>query len=181
VRTLVWLVVFAVACGGKKPARDDAAVRDAAVNDAAIAPACANPSSGTTVTMREVGAVGNPAVLVTSPPNDPRLFVVEQRGAIRIIEDGQLRPAPFLDISDDRGGPVVDGGELGLLGLAFDPAFATTGEFYVTYTSLITQRTTTRSTTSPATGSARRTVASPIRRARWCWRCRGPGRTTTAA
>jgi glucose/arabinose dehydrogenase len=139
VRTLAWLVMFVIACGGKKPARDDAAVHDDAAvrDDAAMAPVCANPSAGTTVTMREVAAVGNPAVLVTSPPNDPRLFVVEQRGAIRIIEDGQLRPAPFLDISDDAGGPVVDGGEMGLLGLAFDPAFATTGEFYVTYTSLI--------------------------------------------
>ena len=141
VRTLALLVMFAAACGGKKPARDDAAVvvhDDAAVPADAALPACANPSAGTTVTMRQVAAVGVPAVLVTSPPNDPRLFVVEQRGAIQIIENGQLAPALFLDISDENGCPVVDGGEMGLLGLAFDPAFAQNGEFYVTYTSLIT-------------------------------------------
>ena len=140
-RTLALLVMFAAACGGKKPAKDDAPVvihDDAAEPADAGLPACANPSAGNTVTMTQVAALGVPAVLVTSPPNDPRLFVVEQRGAIQIIENGQVSPALFLDISDENGGPVVDGGEMGLLGLAFDPAFATNGEFYVTYTSLIT-------------------------------------------
>src|SRR5690242_4873100 len=49
---------------------------------------------------------GTAATLVTSPPNDPRLFVLELHGRIRIIEDGVLRPEPFLDISADAGGPV---------------------------------------------------------------------------
>ena len=69
-------------------------------------------------------------VLLTSPPGDPRLFVVEQPGRIRIIEDGALRAQPFLDIS----GRVGSGGERGLLGLAFRPDYATTGEFIVNYT-----------------------------------------------
>ena len=68
---------------------------------------------------------------VTTPPGDiSRLFIVEQTGAIRIVKDGTLLPAPFLDLS----GRIVAGGEQGLLGLAFDPEYATTGMFVVHYT-----------------------------------------------
>jgi glucose/arabinose dehydrogenase len=68
---------------------------------------------------------------VTTPPGDlSRLFIVEQTGAIRIVKDGSLLPAPFLDLS----GRIVAGGEQGLLGLAFDPEYATTGMFVVHYT-----------------------------------------------
>ncbi|MGD0484521.1 MAG: PQQ-dependent sugar dehydrogenase [Gemmatimonadales bacterium] len=67
---------------------------------------------------------------LTAPPGDPRLFVVEQPGRIRVIRDGRLLPAPFLDLTDK----VSYGGERGLLGLAFHPRFATNGRFYVNYT-----------------------------------------------
>ena len=68
---------------------------------------------------------------VTSPPGDiSRLFIVEQTGAIRIVKDGSLLPAPFIDLS----GRIVAGGEQGLLGLAFDPDYATNGRFVVHYT-----------------------------------------------
>ncbi|MBL7952326.1 MAG: PQQ-dependent sugar dehydrogenase [Flavobacteriales bacterium] len=63
---------------------------------------------------------------------DDRLFVVEQAGVIKIIgPDGVVSPTPFMDITD-----IVNdgGGEQGLLGLAFDPDYATNGEFYVYYT-----------------------------------------------
>ena len=36
---------------------------------------------------------------LTAPPGDPRLFVVEKGGAIRIIKDGSLLPTPFLDLA----------------------------------------------------------------------------------
>src|SRR5262245_7577329 len=138
VRALTWLAIGAAACGGRKQPQDDAA--PPVFEDAMELPACANPVSGTTVAMRKITSVGNAAVLVTSPPNDPRLFVVEQRGVIRVIENDQLLPQPFLDISVANGGPVISnmGSETGLLGLAFDPAFERSGELYVTYTSLIT-------------------------------------------
>ena len=97
-------------------------------------PTCEQPVAGTRVEMRPVGQVADAVVLVTSPPADPRLFVVGQRGAIRIISAEQLLPAPFLDLSEDARGPVAAGGELGLLGLAFHPAYATSGVFYVFYT-----------------------------------------------
>src|SRR5215207_11152218 len=69
---------------------------------------------------------------LTSPPGDPRLFVAEKGGRIRIIENGAVLPQPFLDISAQ----VSTGSEQGLLGLAFDPSYATNGRFVVNYTDL---------------------------------------------
>ncbi|MEE9217031.1 MAG: PQQ-dependent sugar dehydrogenase [Anaerolineales bacterium] len=62
---------------------------------------------------------------------DRRLFVVEQRGVIWILQDGVVQPEPFLDIRDRVNSSAF---EQGLLGLAFDPDFARTGHFYVNYT-----------------------------------------------
>ncbi len=97
-------------------------------------PTCEQPVAGDRVVMREIGRVSGAALLVTSPPGDPRLFVLEQGGAIRIISAEQLLPAPFLDLSVDASGPVVSGGEMGLLGLAFHPQYAANGVFYIFYT-----------------------------------------------
>jgi len=60
-----------------------------------------------------------------------RLFVVEQDGRIMVVEDGEVRAQPFLDIVSR----VESGGnEQGLLGLAFHPSFADNGYFFVNYT-----------------------------------------------
>jgi glucose/arabinose dehydrogenase len=56
-----------------------------------------------------------------------RVFIVERCGTIRIVKNGAVLATPFLSVS------VSCGGELGLLGLAFDPDFATNGTFYVSY------------------------------------------------
>jgi len=69
---------------------------------------------------------------LTAPAGDPRLFIVEQAGRIRIVRAGQLLARPFLDIGDR----VASGGEEGLLGLAFHPNYASNGSFYVNYTHL---------------------------------------------
>jgi len=60
-----------------------------------------------------------------------RLFVIEKVGRIRIIQDGQLLPKPFLDITDRVGS---QGNEQGLLGLAFHPQYSQNGRFFVNYT-----------------------------------------------
>jgi len=62
-----------------------------------------------------------------------RLFVIEQIGAIRIIENGQVSPAPFLDIHDEVTQPVGDYNECGLLGLAFHPDFKNNHRLFVYY------------------------------------------------
>ena len=60
-----------------------------------------------------------------------RLFVIEKVGRIRILQNGQLLPTPFLDITDRVGS---SGNEQGLLGLAFHPSYAQNGCFFVNYT-----------------------------------------------
>ncbi len=59
-----------------------------------------------------------------------RLFVVEKTGRVWIVRGGQRSERPFLDLS----GKVSTSSEQGLLGLAFAPDFATSGEFYIDYT-----------------------------------------------
>jgi glucose/arabinose dehydrogenase len=98
---------------------------------------CERPISGGTVEMRKIAQISNPAMLVTSPPRDYRLFVVDQTGAIHIIEDGVLLPEPFLDLSDAANGPVICCGENGLLGLAFHPNYAVNRLFFITYTATL--------------------------------------------
>lgn len=62
---------------------------------------------------------------------DERLFIVEQRGMIWILEAGNVLETPFLDIRDR----VNDSAnEQGLLGLAFHPGFAENGFLFVNYT-----------------------------------------------
>ena len=72
-------------------------------------------------------------------PNDglAHRFVATKQGVI-LVWDGAteaLLATPFLDLRDDAGGPVLDsGGEQGLLAMAFEPDYATSGRFYVYYT-----------------------------------------------
>jgi glucose/arabinose dehydrogenase len=58
-----------------------------------------------------------------------RLYVVEKGGTIRVLAGNQIPATPFLDLRS----LVVTQNEQGLLGLAFDPSFATNQRFYVFY------------------------------------------------
>jgi glucose/arabinose dehydrogenase len=73
--------------------------------------------------------LANPVDIAYRPTDPTSLFVVEQRGRIRIVRAGKLLQEPFLDISS----LVLSGGERGLLGLAFLPT-AEMGRFFVYYT-----------------------------------------------
>jgi uncharacterized repeat protein (TIGR03806 family) len=66
------------------------------------------------------------------PDGSNRIFVVEQVGRIHVFENRNdvATSRVFLDIRS----LVVAGGEQGLLGLAFDPDYATNRRFYVNYT-----------------------------------------------
>jgi glucose/arabinose dehydrogenase len=82
------------------------------------------------ITATRVATFFTQPVFAGAPPGDPsRLFIVERGGAIKIIEldTGQVLSAPFLNVSNQ----ILTDGERGLLGLAFDPNFATNGFFYV--------------------------------------------------
>ena len=82
--------------------------------------------------VRLAGGFSQP-LFVTAPPGDTsRLFVAQQTGQILIINlpSGTVNPTPFLDISSE----IVLGSEQGLLGMAFDPNYASNGRFYLNYT-----------------------------------------------
>jgi glucose/arabinose dehydrogenase len=67
--------------------------------------------------------LSSPTAMQLAP--DGRLFVCEQAGRLRVIKDGTLLTTPFLTVT------VSAVGERGLLGVAFDPAFATNHFVYV--------------------------------------------------
>lgn len=69
-------------------------------------------------------------VYLTAPAGDPRLFIVEQAGLVRIARDGKLLDRPFLDLTKR----VKTGTERGLLSLAFHPRYAENGFLFVNYT-----------------------------------------------
>lgn len=59
---------------------------------------------------------------------DGRIFVCQQTGELRVIKNGVVLPTPFVTL------PVNSVGERGLLGVAFDPNYATNRFIYVYYT-----------------------------------------------
>jgi len=69
----------------------------------------------------------NPTVIADDGTG--RIFVVEEEGKIRLLENGQVRPQAYLDITDR----VCFNWECGFLGLAFHPDFAHNGRFFVNY------------------------------------------------
>ncbi len=71
-----------------------------------------------------------PVGLAVAPTDTHRLFVVEKTGRIAVILNGKRLATPFLNIASR----VSTGTEQGLLGLAFDPQYASNGRFYVFYT-----------------------------------------------
>jgi len=78
-----------------------------------------------------LSGLDNPVALADD--GSGRIFVVEQKGVIRLAQDGQVSKAPFLDIADR----VKSGGERGLLCVVFHPQFATNGRLFVNYTSTV--------------------------------------------
>ena len=75
---------------------------------------------------RVATGLASPTAMAFAP--DGRLFVAQQGGALRVIKNGALLAQPFLTLS------VNSSGERGLLGVAFDPNFATNNFVYVYYT-----------------------------------------------
>ncbi|MFL7794608.1 MAG: PQQ-dependent sugar dehydrogenase [Anaerolineae bacterium] len=85
-----------------------------------------------TIDVGEIVASGfeRPVQVTHAGDGSGRLFVVEQPGRVRVVQNGSVLTTPFLDIT----GLVSYGGERGLLGLAFHPDYESNGYFYVNYT-----------------------------------------------
>src|SRR6476469_5577882 len=64
--------------------------------------------------------LSSPVEMVSANDGTNRLFIVEQPGRIRILQNGSPVATPFLDMT----ALIQSGGERGLLGLAFHPGFA---------------------------------------------------------
>lgn len=75
-----------------------------------------------------VDGLSNPTALEVAP--DGRVFVSEQQGTVRVIQDGKLLPQPLLSV------PVAYVGEQGLQSLVVDPNFAQNGYVYIYYSTL---------------------------------------------
>lgn len=77
-----------------------------------------------------LSGLSSPVLLTNAKDGTDRVFVVEQGGIIKVVQPGSTTPTVFLDIQ----ARVLDGGERGLLGLAFHPQYPTNGRFFVYYT-----------------------------------------------
>ena len=76
----------------------------------------------------------SPVLVANASDGSGRLFIVDQAGQIRIVENnGNLLPTPFLDITSVMITPDAGFDERGLLGLAFHPDYANNGRFFVRY------------------------------------------------
>ena len=104
---------------------------------ASLIASCGNPdaskATGSNITVPAGFTDATLATGLASPTSfalapDGRIFVTEQTGSLRVIQNGVLLATPFMTLA------VASVGERGLLGIAFDPSFTTNGLLYVYYT-----------------------------------------------
>jgi glucose/arabinose dehydrogenase len=128
---ICWLAAAAVAatgCGGNGEATVTKVPPPASRDGNGSEPRVGDGRGG--VKLTQIGSFDQP-VYLTQPPGKKRdLYVVEKGGTIRVIHDGKLEPAPFLDLSDS----VSTGTEQGLLSMAFAPDYPRSGLVYLDYT-----------------------------------------------
>ena len=118
-------------------------------------------SDASTLVATRVASGLNQPVFAGAPAGDPgRLFIVEKTGLIKVLDlnTGQVLATPFLDVSSQ----ILTDGERGLLGLAFDPRFATNHRFYVYYTRNGGDIVVSRFTTNAARTAASSSTAHPL-------------------
>jgi glucose/arabinose dehydrogenase len=94
----------------------------------------AGAGSGITLTTEVITSdVDQPTFLTVAPGDTERLFISERAGRIRIVKNGVLLEAPFVDIADQVNSGPPEGA---MSGLAFHPGYQANGSFYVAYTDL---------------------------------------------
>ncbi len=96
----------------------------------ALAHAGLASAASAAVTLEPVGRFDQPIAVAGAPGDEQHLYVVEKPGRIKVVQGGVA--SEFLDLAD----VVEDGGEQGLLDLAFAPDFQTSRRFYVYFTDL---------------------------------------------
>jgi glucose/arabinose dehydrogenase len=90
----------------------------------------ANPTerAGGRLALKRVGNFDHPVYVGAAPGARGLLFVVEQPGRVELLRNGKRLATPFLDIRSLVG---YDGGERGLLSIAFPPDYGKSKRFYV--------------------------------------------------
>ncbi len=78
-----------------------------------------------------LSGLSSPVLIRHAGDGTKRLFVVQQRGIIKVVQPGQTTTTDFMNITSKVS---PSGSEQGLLGLAFHPQFATNHYFFVDYT-----------------------------------------------
>lgn len=121
----------------------------------------ATPAVAQLRTQVVVQGLSSPVAFVPDPTSTTRFFIVQQGGLIRVLDNGALLPAPLLDLRTS----ILTGGEQGLLGMAFAPDAATSGRFFVNFTSPAGDIVVARFRRSPANAP----VADPASRSDLVW------------
>jgi glucose/arabinose dehydrogenase len=93
-------------------------------------PADPPPAETFDLTLTQIASGLSQPVHLTAPVDDPRLFISEKVGRIRVVAGGQLQGGAYLDISSQ----VSGGSEQGLLSIAFHPDFEANGYVFVSFT-----------------------------------------------
>lgn len=145
-RICLLLAALLCACAGENsgasPAPSTVAASPGQAMAATVAPALERAFPALTFTQ--------PVDLQTPADGSGRLYIVEQAGVVKGFAPTEQAATVFLDIRDR----VADGGEMGLLGLAFHPQFKTNRHFYVNYTADSPRRTIIARFTLKADGTA---------------------------
>ena len=112
-----------------------ARARDAAGNLSPFATATVQVGGSLTqpigFTRNESWLTGLSSATAFAQAPDGRLFIAEQGGALRVVKNGALLPAPFVQLTVDSTG------ERGLLGVAFHPNFTSNNFVYVYHTVIV--------------------------------------------
>jgi glucose/arabinose dehydrogenase len=153
------LVLGLPACGSASPTGKQG---DLGPTGDRTAPGGAPGRAGGGVALKKIGQFESP-VFVTGAPGYPKLlFVVEQPGRVAVLSGGKRLSRPFLDLRNAVG---YDGGERGLLSIAFPPDYRQSGSFYVYYNddagNIRVDEFKRRSATRAAPGSQRQVIEVP--------------------
>jgi glucose/arabinose dehydrogenase len=123
---VLWLGVLLAGCGGGGSSSSKS-------TSASVAPSAAisgaKASRAHHVRLVRIGNFDQPVYLTGAPGSPHRLFVVEKRGGIVVLDHGHRHT--FLNITSKVNS---SGAEQGLLSVVFAPDYARSGRFYVDYT-----------------------------------------------
>lgn len=132
--SVYFILAFLTACSSASDSNSPYGLSQRPTNAACAIPEAANTDASITL-KRVFGSLSfnNPVVLRQSPVNPSRWYVAEQDGTIRTFLANDTAATLFADLT----GRVTFSGEMGLLGLAFHPDYATNHYVYVYYSSTV--------------------------------------------